>query len=73
MGADGSITNTTLNDHLACCGTVNRTVLQVNKSAYMLTLGQGTNLNGLFLRMNEFYGPKAFGTLDQQLIRAVRK
>jgi hypothetical protein len=69
---DGSITNTTgPGFHAACCGKVTRSLLTVNNSLYVSTIGVGSNYGGSVGRwFNEFAGPRTFRALDQQLKQA---
>ncbi|MCY4757407.1 hypothetical protein NYP07_23885, partial [Pelomonas aquatica] len=73
--ADGSITNTTLGDHVFCCGTITRSLVLVGDSLYMMTVGTGYNVllgtgyRSTFLaNWNSSSGQQIFKTLDQQLI-----
>ena len=76
---DGSITNITLNDHTFCCGTVTRSIVRVNDSLYMLTMGSGRNYlpftqipSSTLARFNSYIGSQVFKALDQQLIDSMK-
>lgn len=68
---DRSVTNTTLINHSLCCGQVNRTVMAVGQSVYVLTIGTGVNFvpltplrSNLMSWVNSAVGPAAFRDVD---------
>jgi hypothetical protein len=76
LSLDGSVTNTTLRDHVFCCGTITRSLVTVGNSLYMMTVGSGynvfpgTNIRSTWLaNLNSSAGQQIFRSLDQQLIR----
>lgn len=67
------IVNTTLNDHVFCCGTITRFPIQIGDTIYIKTMGIGTHtltgiglIDGILQRLNQRQGPVIFRALDQQ-------
>jgi hypothetical protein len=68
-----TITNTTLRDHVFCCGTITRGPQAIGDSIYLVTRGIGTNaftgfsiFDNTLDRFNQRQGPIIFRALDQQ-------
>jgi len=76
LGANGSITNTTLKDHVFCCGTITRTLMITPEATlYMNTHGRGYNVymgtqirSDALANYNSYAGQQIFRALDKQLI-----
>jgi len=76
-GPNGTLTNTTLQDHVFCCGTISRTLMITkDNTLYMYTHGVGYNVymgtdvrSDALAKFNSYAGEKIFRALDQQLIK----
>ncbi|HYD61040.1 MAG TPA: hypothetical protein VEC35_11825 [Noviherbaspirillum sp.] len=76
QGPNGTIINTTLKDHVFCCGTISRTLMITKDGTlYMYTHGVGYNVylgtnirSSALANWNSRAGEKIFKALDQQLI-----
>lgn len=81
QNADGSISNTTLKDHVFCCGTITRTLMITpDKTLYMRTHGVGYNVymytdirSDALAKFNSSAGMQIFRTLDAQLIKYMKE
>jgi RHS repeat-associated protein len=75
--SNGTITNTTLKDHVFCCGTISRTLMITKDGTlYMYTHGVGYNVymgtdirSSALADFNSKAGEKIFRALDQQFIK----